>query len=102
MAVRVLLIAIALTLSACGDGSSVALSGPVSEYGLGVGECFDDPPDFEYDASAIIGTPCSQPHDNEIYAIGTATGSYPGEIELNELADDFCLAEFDGFIGLSW
>ncbi|MBT8212387.1 MAG: septum formation family protein, partial [Acidimicrobiia bacterium] len=52
--------------------------------------------------SGLITTPCSQPHDNEIYVIGTASGSYPGEIELNELADDFCLAEFEGFIGLSW
>lgn len=92
-----------LALAGCSGGVAIDAAGPVSEYGLAVGDCFDDPDDFEYDAPSIIPVACSQPHDNEIYAIGTVTGDeYPAIGELDDLADDYCLDRFEVFIGIDW
>lgn len=67
---------------------------------LRVGDCLG-PNDLEGDIESVATTPCSEPHGQEIYASTVLPeGDYPEDIEA--LADDFCMGEFEGFVGLSY
>lgn len=65
-----------------------------------VGDCLD---------AAALGTvvesvptkPCSEAHDAEVFAAkDLADGDYPADIATQ--ADEFCLAEFETYVGLSY
>jgi hypothetical protein len=89
-------IAFALLLSAC--------SGNV--FDLAVGDCFDDGDLALGDVEEVGDVPmveCSEPHDNEVYAVVTVDGdTFPGESAIQAQADEICLAAFDPFVGLDY
>ena len=90
------LIALTLLLAAC--------SGNVFE--LAVGVCFDDG-DLALGEMEEVGevplVECSEPHDNEVYAIVAVEGDvFPGEQTIQTQADDVCLDAFDPFVGLDY
>ncbi|MPZ99377.1 MAG: hypothetical protein GEU80_08590 [Dehalococcoidia bacterium] len=72
-----------------------------------VGDCFDDEP---APASAVSTTlpvvPCTDPHDNEIYAIvehpAAADAPYPGGAAVQRFAQDACYEAFSGFVGIPY
>jgi Septum formation len=92
---RTLVGLVALTLLA-------ACSGNVFE--LAVGDCFDDGDMAVGEVEEIGEVPlveCAEPHDNEVYAVVTVDGEvFPGEIAIQEQADQVCLDAFDPFVGL--
>ena len=85
-----------LLLAACGK----------SVLSLEVGDCFDDPSSFSGEVSEVDDVPCSQSHDNEVYAISDhPAGSdlpYPGENALFEYSNEYCLSEFDAYVGIDY
>jgi hypothetical protein len=90
------LIALTLLLAAC--------SGNVFE--LAVGDCFDDG-DLSLGELEEVGevplVECSEPHDNEVYAIVAVDGEvFPGEQAIQTQADESCLDAFDPFVGLDY
>ncbi|MET0564878.1 MAG: septum formation family protein [Acidimicrobiia bacterium] len=90
------LIALTLLLAAC--------SGNVFE--LAVGDCFDDG-DLSLGELEEVGevplVECSEPHDNEVYAIVAVDGEvFPGEQAIQTRADESCLDAFDPFVGLDY
>lgn len=74
-------------------------------FALNVGECFDDPPNFDpgVEVLELAGIPCDQPHDNEVYALidypGGPDAPFPGDDALGAFVDDECLVAFEEYVG---
>ena len=68
---------------------------------LEVGDCLGESPTVE-EAFSVETVPCSEPHSEEIYAVVTLPeGDFPGDEAIVTQAEDVCVAEFEGFVGLS-
>ena len=92
------LVALALLLTACFGSGNV--------FELAVGDCFDDG-DLVLGGLEEVGdvplVECSEPHDNEVYAVVDVDGEeFPGEQAVQDQADEACLAVFDAFVGLDY
>ncbi len=87
-------LAIVLMLAACSQSNVFELS---------VGDCFDDDLTFSEEVSDVDLVDCSEPHDNEVYAVHTMTEtSYPGLEATGEFADEWCVGEFEDFVGVAY
>jgi hypothetical protein len=86
--------ALAAGLSACGDSDV---------FDIPVGACLDSAA-LEGDQVARIEIlDCAEEHDVEAYASLELSGeTYPGQEAILAQADEFCLAEFDSFIGTAY
>ena len=85
------------------DSGAIVESGSVDAFDLRVGDCFDDSDSFGDEISSLPGVPCSEPHDNETYAVITVDlPEYPGDDMMGEIATDKCLEAFDGFVGKAY
>jgi hypothetical protein len=84
---------VALLVAACGGGNVFTLE---------VGTCFDDTDETE--VSSVPEVDCSEPHDNEVFAVFdyTASDTFPGSSAMNDAAQDLCVAEFEAYVGLSY
>lgn len=86
------LAAFAIVLSACGDDAN--------PFELEVGSCFDDPDVADGRVFELAAVDCSQPHDNEVYAVLTLPdGAFPGVGDIAVIADEGCLTAFPGYVG---
>ena len=92
-----------LILSAC-DQSSHRGNGETFEtadmdvFSLSIGDCFNDAP-----VSQLPITPCSSPHDNEVYAVfNTSLDTFPGADEMYDAAFEDCRNRFEAFVGLPY
>ncbi|MGI8759603.1 MAG: septum formation family protein, partial [Acidimicrobiales bacterium] len=93
-------------LAGCGDNEperddegAVAEEGDLAASSVKVGDCFDDPGNLD-DVEAVPAVPCDQPHANEAYYAFDLDGDdFPGTEQVEELAIDGCLAEFEAFVG---
>lgn len=86
------------------DADGVIVSeGSIDVFDMHVGDCFDDSDDSSdgfYEFSSVAGVPCTDPHDNEVYAVfDVSIASFPGEEDMYEQAFDSCLKRFDRFVG---
>ena len=81
------------------DGSGAIIDGgSVDAFNVAIGDCFDDT-SFD-EVSSLPGVPCSEPHDNEAYAVFDVTlDSYPDVDAMSELANGSCVERFDDFVG---
>jgi hypothetical protein len=81
---------------------AIASEGSVDAFQMRVGDCFDDGSVFaaeDNEVSSVPGVPCSQPHDNEVYAVfDVSMTSFPGE-RMGDLAHEACLERFESFVG---
>lgn len=74
--------------------------GNVDAFNIRVGDCFDDSSSYDSEVNSLPGVPCSQPHDNETYAVFDVTvSSYPEGDAMAELANESCLERFESFVG---
>lgn len=92
-----LALVVGVVAGACSDGDSTSV------FDLGVGDCFDDE-SLEAEVLFDVPTvPCSEPHDNEIYFEYSMTETdYPGREATLDAADQRCLDEFEGFVGIDY
>lgn len=86
------------------SAGSIVSEGNVDAFQLRVGDCFDDTygsfGDEVSEVDSLPGVPCSDPHDNEVYAaFDVNLASFPDEEELSVLAFDSCLERFESFVG---
>jgi hypothetical protein len=74
-------------------------------YDLTVGDCLRFP-DAQWEVIVGLPTvPCSEPHTDEVFAVVTlpnGDGDFPGMEAIGAQAEELCLAEFEGFVGLSY
>jgi hypothetical protein len=75
-------------------------AGSVNAFQMRVGDCFDDGSTFGDDeVDSVPGVPCSEPHDNEVYAVFDVTAqSFPGDA-MADMAHDGCVERFEAFVG---
>lgn len=84
----------ALVLTGCSSGNV---------FSLEVGDCFDDPSDTSGEISDVPIVECSEPHDNEVFAVFDIPGDdFPGQSEVQEQADDGCLDRFADYVGIDY
>jgi Septum formation/Protein of unknown function (DUF2510) len=75
----------------------------VNVFDLEVGDCLSEIQATEETFISVETVPCSQPHSEEIYAVVTLPeGDFPGDEAIITQAEDVCVAEFEGFVGLSY
>jgi hypothetical protein len=77
----------------------ITTAGAVGAFEVRVGDCFDDEVFENTEISEIPAVPCTQPHDNEVYATFDISGEWPGVERVEELAYEGCLERFAGAIG---
>ncbi|HUP17153.1 MAG TPA: septum formation family protein [Acidimicrobiia bacterium] len=87
-----LILLLALFVAACGG----------NVFTLEVGTCFDDTNETE--VSSVPEVDCSEPHDNEVFAVFDYTESdiFPGSTAMNDAAQELCVGEFEAYVGLSY
>lgn len=71
------------------------------------GDCFDDPGSGDEVVFQLEAVPCSEPHDNEVFAVESVSGAfgseYPGRQSLEEHAYEVCSGPvFDSYVGTSY
>lgn len=100
-----------LALGACSqsetrdESGAIVTGGATDVFTIAVGDCFND---TETSAEAeevesVPTVPCSEPHDNEVYAEYTfPAGDYPGVATVEETAMDECYNEWEGFVGTAY
>ncbi|WP_182112802.1 MULTISPECIES: septum formation family protein [unclassified Actinotalea] len=109
-AAAVALAVTALALTGCGPDEPVRdeETGEITEssesdvFALQVGDCMNSG-ELAEEVESVPTVPCSEPHDSEIFAsTELEDGDYPGDDAIFDLADEFCLAEFETFIGVPY
>jgi len=88
----------------------ITAAGDADVYSLHVGDClladageFDSTPTADTVVDSVPVTPCSDPHDAEIYAeTMLPEGEYPGDDAVDEDAADYCGAQFTALTGLAY
>jgi hypothetical protein len=82
------------------DSSAIVDGGTVNAFGIRVGDCFNDAGTFDDQIVSDPIVPCSEPHDNETYAvIDVSFDSYPADGSMDQLAEDACMVHFESFAG---
>lgn len=72
-------------------------------FALSVGDCFDDTEVGVNEVTEVPGLPCSEPHDNEVYALfDLPPGTFPGDEQVDASASLGCYERFEGAIGRSY
>ncbi|TNU72905.1 hypothetical protein FH969_14260 [Miniimonas arenae] len=94
--------AVALVAGLIAAGGLTAACSSGSAFSLEKGDCFNDPDDTT-EVSDVPIVDCSEAHDNEVYAEYDIDGDdYPGTDAVQQEASDFCLKEFESFVGASY
>ncbi len=86
------------------DAGAITSGGPIGVFELRVGDCFDDAGVFDggdtVELARVAGLPCSDPHDNEVYAVfDLEPADFPGDREVADAAFARCLERFSAFVG---
>lgn len=81
------------------SSGAIVEEGSIGAFNVQVGDCFNDVTSFE-EVSSVPGVPCSDPHDNETYAVFDLTvASYPEGELMSELAFESCMERFEAYVG---
>jgi hypothetical protein len=84
------------------DGSGAIVDGgTVDAFNIQVGDCFDDSTSFSDEISSVPGVPCSDPHDNEAFAVFDLDieNYLADEDAMYDLAYNSCMERFESFAG---
>ncbi len=85
------------------ETGAIVGEGSIDAFQMQVGDCFDDGSAFGDDnpeVSSLPGVPCSDPHDNEVYAIfDVSVASFPEGDEMARMAFEACEQRFTAFVG---
>ena len=90
------------------DGTGAIVSeGSVDAFTIRVGDCFNDTGSISTadggEVSSLPAVPCSEPHDNEVYAVfDLDVDEFPAEEAMSQMAFDECMSRFTGFVGIEY
>lgn len=88
-----------------GDSGEIVGGGDLGVFTMQQGDCFNDPDsNVVYDVQAV---PCSEPHDNEVFALGevgrTFGSGFPGLAALDDYAYEQCTGSwFRSYVGVEY
>ena len=83
------------------SSGAIVDGGSLDAFQIRVGDCFDDSTQTEGGISSVPGVPCTEPHDNEAYAVfDVSIAEYPtNEDDMYDLAYNSCMEQFNTFVG---
>jgi hypothetical protein len=93
-------------------GGEITASAEADPFKILKGDCIDllaldgygeaaEGEEFEVETVPVV--PCAEPHTGEVYSEMVMKGDkYPGEKSVGKTFDDWCYAEFETFVGLSY
>lgn len=82
------------------ETGAIVSDGNIDAFEIRVGDCFNDASTSASEVSDVHGVPCSEPHDNEVYAVfDVSLTEFPDEGAMGEIAFDSCLERFEAFVG---
>lgn len=86
------------------DAGEIVSGGDLDVMTVQPGDCFDDPGSEDEVVFQLEAIPCSEPHDNEVFAVETLAGlfgpDYPGRQALEEHGYEVCSGPvFDTYVG---
>ncbi|HZD23307.1 MAG TPA: septum formation family protein [Acidimicrobiia bacterium] len=83
------------------DSGQIVDGGDLDVTAMQPGDCFNDPEEFWEEVTHVDAVPCSEPHDNEVFAVlsvGSALGDeFPGVDVLDQYTYESCLAPFEEY-----
>ena len=81
------------------NSGAIVGQGSLGAFEVRLGDCFNDP-DYEVDEfSNLPGVPCTEPHDNEAFAVFDLTlSSYP-EYDIADISEASCVDRFEAYVG---
>jgi hypothetical protein len=85
------------------DGQVIA-DGDIDAFAMRIGDCFDDTSGIlsvgQESVSDLPGRPCTEPHDNEVFATFDADlSTFPGSDEITEFGNMRCEERFADYVG---
>ena len=99
------ILALTFVISSCGGGAQrdsagvVVKSGSNSVFSVKVGDCSNS--DLSGSAEKLDLVPCDKPHALEAYSvIGSTATTYPGADALQIFAEQSCIDNFFGYVGV--
>jgi hypothetical protein len=86
------------------SAGAIVDEGRIDAFQIRVGDCFNDTStmssDEEVEILNVPGVPCSEPHDNEVYAVfDLSITNFPAGDAMADLAFNSCLERFEPFVG---
>lgn len=83
------------------DAGNVVEEGDVGVFVMQVGDCYADQAVGLVESLTAI--PCADQHEMEVFAkFELPVGDYPGKDVVDTAADEGCLAEFTGYVGIDY
>jgi hypothetical protein len=84
------------------DSGAIIQEGDLGVFSFKIGDCINDLGEGSTIEKAR-GVPCSEPHEAEVYAETFITDSSESRpANFNDNADEYCLAQFPRFVGISY
>ena len=81
------------------QSGAIVDAGTLDAFQMRLGDCFDDPDAYSDEFSSLPGVPCSEPHDNETYAVfDLSMDTYP-EYDIAEISESSCIDYFASYVG---
>jgi len=85
------------------DSGAIVGGGNVGAFNVQVGDCFNDVDSYDQQIASVPGVPCSEPHDNETFAVfDVGFDGYPADGNMDQMAYDACMVHFQSFVGTEY
>ncbi|MDJ0747876.1 MAG: septum formation family protein [Woeseiaceae bacterium] len=90
------------------DGTGAIVGeGSVNAFTIRIGDCFNDTASISTaeggEVSSLPAVPCSEPHDNEVYAVfDLGVAEFPEGNAMSTMAFDACRNRFESFVGVDY
>jgi hypothetical protein len=84
------------------SSGAIVGAGDVDAFEIRLGDCFNDESSgsMNVEITNVNGVPCSEPHDNEVFAlVNLREDKFPGEEAIERMAFEVCLEKFETFVG---
>ncbi len=97
----------AFTTAERDSNGAIVSDGSIDAFKVRIGDCFNDTGPLatgeDGEIHSLPGVPCSEPHDNEVYAVfDVSFESYPGGDTMSSQAFAACRDRFEAFVGMDY
>lgn len=85
------------------DSGEIVSGGDLDVTKMQAGDCFNDPESLDEAVTHVAAVPCSEPHDNEVFAVSSVGsvlgGDFPGTAALDRHTYESCIEPFEAYTG---
>lgn len=85
------------------ETGAIVEAGGLGAFQMQIGDCFNDPDDASELVASVAAVPCSELHDNEVFAeFDVTVTTWPGPDAIYEEAWLGCYDRFPAYVGTEW